>query len=108
MRFARTRTRFDEFRSFAQQRDFEYVSEAEAHVKELEEMAQEDDFEELGDSIAQLIEQIDTAEERHWQDNKISSSGVSLTPSLKKLTASIMPNRITPKSTPKYSKLGPF
>ena len=60
----------EEFRSFAQQRDFEYVSEAEAHVKELKEMAQDDDFEDLGDSIEQLIEQIDTAEEKHWQDNK--------------------------------------
>ena len=61
---------FEEFRSFAQQRDFEYISEAEAHVNELEEMAQEDDFDELEDSIAQLIEKIDSAEEKHWQDNK--------------------------------------
>ena len=53
--------RADEKRStnfaFVQQHDFEYVSEAEAHV-ELEEMAQEDDFEELGDSIAQLVNQL--------------------------------------------------
>ena len=68
--FRANESTFNEFRSFTQQRDFEYVSEAEAHVEELKEMAQEDDFEELGDSIAQLIEQIDTAEERHWQDNK--------------------------------------
>ena len=61
---------FEEFRSFAQERDFEYISEAEAHVNELEEMAQEDDFDELEDSIAQLIEKIDSAEEKHWQDNK--------------------------------------
>ena len=68
--FRANESTFNEFRSFTQQRDFEYVSEAEAHVEELKEMAQEDDFEELGDSIAQLIEKIDTAEERHWQDNK--------------------------------------
>ena len=61
---------FEEFRAFARDRDFEYVSEAEAHVNELEEMAQADDFEELEDSISQLIEKIDLVEEKHWQENK--------------------------------------
>ncbi len=61
---------FAEFRAFAQQRDFEYVSEAEAHVNELEEMAQGDDFEELEDPIANLIDKIDRVEEKHWEENR--------------------------------------
>ncbi len=61
---------FAEFRAFAEQRDFEYVSEAEAHVNELEEMAQGDDFEELETPIAKLIEKIDRVEEKHWEENR--------------------------------------
>ncbi len=59
-----------EFRSFAEARDFEYVSEAEAHVHELEEVAKGDDFKELEKPIKNLIDKIDKVEEGHWKENE--------------------------------------
>jgi carboxyl-terminal processing protease len=61
---------FKEFRSFAEARDFEYVSEAEAHVHELEEVAKGDDFKELEKPIKNLIDKIDKVEESHWKENE--------------------------------------
>ncbi|MFT5374994.1 MAG: carboxyl-terminal processing protease [Candidatus Latescibacterota bacterium] len=59
-----------EFRSFSAAREFDYVSEAEAHVHELEEVAQGDDFKELEKPIKNLIEKIDKVEEGHWKENE--------------------------------------
>ncbi|MEE3233520.1 MAG: S41 family peptidase [Candidatus Latescibacterota bacterium] len=59
-----------EFRSFAKSREFEYVSEAQAHIEKLNEMAEEDEFLELEETIKVLIEKIDKVEERHWEENE--------------------------------------
>jgi len=59
-----------EFRSFAKSREFDYVSEAQAHIEELNEMAEEDEYVELEETIKVLIEKIDQVEERHWEENE--------------------------------------
>ena len=60
---------FTEFRSFATDREFDYVSEAQAHIEELNEMAEEE-YSELEETIKVLIKKIDQVEERHWEENK--------------------------------------
>ena len=60
---------FTEFRSFTTDREFDYVSEAQAHIEELNEMAEEE-YSELEETIKVLIKKIDQVEERHWEENK--------------------------------------
>tara|TARA_B100001250_G_scaffold409587_1_gene434244 strand:+ start:27124 stop:29010 length:1887 start_codon:yes stop_codon:yes gene_type:complete len=69
-RFRSNSETFSEFRSFAKSREFDYVSEAQAHIEELNEMAGEDDYLELEETIKVLIEKIDKVEERHWEENE--------------------------------------
>ena len=69
-KFKSNRETLKEFRSFAESRNFEYVSEAQAHIEELTEMAEEDEYKELEETIGVLIEKIDEVEERHWEENE--------------------------------------
>ena len=69
-KFKSNKETLKEFRSFAESRNFEYVSEAQAHIEELTEMAEEDEYKELEETIGVLIEKIDEVEERHWEENE--------------------------------------
>jgi len=68
--FRSNRETLREFRSFAKARNFDYISEAQAHIEELTEMAEEDEYKELEETIDVLIEKIDEVEERHWEENE--------------------------------------
>jgi len=59
-----------EFRAFAEGRDFDYVSEVEAHVHELEDVAEDEDYSKLEKHIKRLIDEIDKVEEKHWKENE--------------------------------------
>ncbi len=59
-----------QFRAFAQDRGFEYVSEAEAHVKELDKVAEDEEYEKLEKPLNNLIDEIDKIEEKHWEENE--------------------------------------
>ena len=59
-----------EFRSFAERRGFEYVSEAEASLKELEKkVEQEEEYKRLRKHLKRLIAEIDKLEEKDWKKN---------------------------------------
>ena len=58
------------FRTFAENRDFEYVSEAEAHIKKLDEVAEGEEYKKLEKPLNRLINEIDKIEEKHWKDNE--------------------------------------
>ena len=58
------------FRAFAEDRGFEYMSEAEAHIKELDKIAEGEEYKKLEKPLNRLIEEIDKIEEQHWEDNE--------------------------------------
>ena len=58
------------FRAFAEKRDFEYISEAEAHVKELDKVAEGEEYKKLEKPLNRLIDEIDKIEEKHWEENE--------------------------------------
>ena len=58
------------FRTFAENRDFEYISEAEAHIKKLDEVAEGEEYKKLEKPLNRLINEIDKIEEKHWKDNE--------------------------------------
>lgn len=59
------------FRAFAENRGFNYVSELEAQVEELDKVAEEDEeYNQLAQPLSHLIDEIDKIEEKHWQDNE--------------------------------------
>ena len=58
------------FRAFAENRGFQYTSEAEAHIKELDKIAEGEEYERLEKPLNRLIEEIDKIEEQHWEDNE--------------------------------------
>ena len=58
------------FRAFAENRGFQYMSEAEAHIKELDKIAEGEEYKKLEKPLNRLIEEIDKIEEQHWEDNE--------------------------------------
>ena len=58
------------FRAYAENREFEYVSEAEAHVKELDKVAEGEEYKKLEKPLNRLIDEIDKIEEKHWDENE--------------------------------------
>ena len=58
------------FRAFAEDRGFEYMSEAEAHIKELDKIAEGEEYKKLEKPLNRLIDEIDKIEEQHWEDNE--------------------------------------
>ena len=58
------------FRTFAENRDFKYISEAEAHIKKLDEVAEGEEYKKLEKPLNRLINEIDKIEEKHWNDNE--------------------------------------
>jgi len=61
----------EDFRDFLARQDFEYISNAEAPVKELEQkVAEEEDYKKLQKPLRRLLSEIDKIEEKHWEDNE--------------------------------------
>ena len=58
------------FRAFAENRGFNYISELEAQVEELDEVAEDEEYNQLVKPLGHLIDEIDKIEEQHWQENE--------------------------------------
>ena len=58
------------FRAFATDRGFEYISQLEAQVEELDEVAEAEEYDQLAKPLSFLIDEIDKIEEQHWQENE--------------------------------------
>ncbi len=58
------------FRAFAENRGFNYISELEAHVEELDKVAEDEEYNQLAKPLSHLIDEIDKIEEKHWQENE--------------------------------------
>ena len=59
-----------EFREFIKDREFDYISHAEARLNSLEDVAQVDEYKKLEKSIKRLKNEIDKIEENHWDDTE--------------------------------------
>ena len=57
------------FRAFAEDRGFDYVSELEAQVDELDKVAEGEEYNQLVKPLGLLSEEIDKIEEEHWEEN---------------------------------------
>ncbi len=68
--FRADRKTLGKFRKFVQQKNFDYISEAEAHLEKLEEIAQKDDYKKIEKTVNKLKKDIDKIEEQHWKDNR--------------------------------------
>ena len=58
------------FRAFAENRGFNYISELEAQVEELDKVAEGEEYNQLAKPLSHLIDEIDKIEEKHWQENE--------------------------------------
>jgi len=58
------------FRAFAENRGFNYISELEAQVEELDQVAEGEEYNQLAKPLSHLIDEIDKIEEKHWQENE--------------------------------------
>ena len=58
------------FRAFAENRGFDYISELEAQVEELDKVAESEEYNQLAKPLSHLIDEIDKIEEKHWQENE--------------------------------------
>lgn len=58
------------FRTFAENRGFDYISELEAQAEELDKVAEEEEYNQLAKSLSHLTDEIDKIEEEHWQENE--------------------------------------
>ena len=58
------------FRAFAENRGFNYISELEAQVEELDKVAEGEEYNQLAKPLSSLINEIDKIEEKHWQENE--------------------------------------
>ena len=58
------------FRAFAEDRGFNYISELEARVEELDKVAEGEEYNQLAKPLSHLIDEIDKIEEKHWQENE--------------------------------------
>ena len=61
---------YQKFRKFVRQQNFEYISEAEAHLGELEKIARKDEYKKIEKTVNKLKKDIDKIEEQHWRDNE--------------------------------------
>ena len=57
------------FRAFAENREFDYVSELQAQAEKLDKVAEGEEYNQLAKTLSQLTDEIDTIEEKHWQEN---------------------------------------
>ena len=57
------------FRAFAENRGFDYVSELEAQVEELDKVAEGEEYNQLAKPLSHLSDEIDKIEEKHWEEN---------------------------------------
>ena len=58
------------FRAFAENREFNYISELEAQVEELDKVAEGEEYNQLAKPLSHLIDEIEKIEEKHWQENE--------------------------------------
>ena len=58
------------FRAFTTDREFNYISELEARVEELDTVAEGEEYSQLAKPLSHLIDEIDKIEEKHWQENE--------------------------------------
>ena len=58
------------FRAFAENREFDYISELEAQVGELDKVAEGEEYNQLAKPLGHLTDEIDKIEEQHWQENE--------------------------------------
>ena len=58
------------FRAFTTDRGFDYISELEARVEELDTVAEGEEYNQLAKPLGHLIDEIDKIEEKHWQENE--------------------------------------
>ena len=58
------------FRAFAENRSFDYISELEAQVEELDKISEDEEYNQLAKPLSHLSDEIDKIEEKHWQENE--------------------------------------
>ena len=58
------------FRAFAENRGFNYISELEARVEELDNVAEGEEYNQLAKPLSHLSDEIEKIEEKHWQENE--------------------------------------
>ena len=58
------------FRAFAENRGFDYISELEAQVEELDKVAEGEEYDQLAKPLSHLSDEIEKIEEKHWQENE--------------------------------------
>ncbi len=58
------------FRAFAENRGFDYISELEAQVEELDKVAEGEEYNQLAKPLSHLTDEIDKIEEQHWQETE--------------------------------------
>ncbi|MCY3664869.1 MAG: S41 family peptidase [Gemmatimonadetes bacterium] len=58
------------FRAFAENRGFNYISELEARVEELDKVAVGEEYNQLAKPLSHLSDEIEKIEEKHWQENE--------------------------------------
>ena len=58
------------FRAFAENRGFDYISDLEAQVGELDKVAEGEEYNQLAKPLGHLTDEIDKIEEKHWQENE--------------------------------------
>ena len=58
------------FRTFAENRGFDYISKLEAQAEELDKVAEGEEYNQLAKTLSHLTDEIDKIEEKHWQENE--------------------------------------
>ena len=58
------------FRTFVENREFNYISELEAQVEELDKNTEGEEYNQLAKPLRHLSAEIDKIEEKHWQENE--------------------------------------
>ena len=58
------------FRAFAENRGFDYISDLEAQIEELDKVAEGEEYNQLAKPLSHLTDEIDKIEEQHWQEGE--------------------------------------
>ena len=58
------------FRAFAEDRGFNYISDLEAQIEELDKVAEGEEYNQLAKPLSHLTDEIEKIEEKHWQDGE--------------------------------------
>ena len=58
------------FRAFAENREFNYISDLEAQIEELGKVAEGEEYNQLAKPLSHLTDEIEKIEEQHWQENE--------------------------------------